>query len=410
MTPSSHQIRIGELERLLAEENLSLLTRRLLDFTSDAAVSAELRRRAIILRADFNRLAVGEQDDAQRRQEVMEEAEALFAALSRLPQPETAPPGSGEQITKVPVFQGRGITKKFQSPGHSFVLPPLDVQLNSGEITGIVGENGNGKTTLLRIIAGELAVTGGELRYPGLPADAGDWYSIKQHIAYIPQQLTPWQGSLRDNLHFAAAIRGIKGAENEDLIEFVIHRLGLTRYEDAWWSEISSGYRLRFELARALVRRPTLLIIDEPLANLDIHTQELFIQDLRFLAASTRYPVSILLSSQHLHEVEAIADQIIFIKNGEPLYNGRMGDFGKDRNDNLFELGTTLDATEVAAKLTHIAGLQVETAGRRLLLRSPLGIEANDILGELVRAGIPVSYFRDISTSTLKLFRELKED
>ena len=82
---------------------------------------------------------------------------------------------------------------------------------------------------------------------------------------------------LVDNLHFAAAIHGIRGKENEDEVDFIIWRLGLDKYRNATWNEISGGFKMRFSLGRALVYNPRLLILDEPLANLDVNTQLLFL-------------------------------------------------------------------------------------------------------------------------------------
>lgn len=411
MTPSIQSQRLAELRLLGKEGDLSRLSRRLLDFMADRPVPGELRQAAIRLRAGYNRFASleqGEQDPADR-EALLRQGSEVLAALETyldLQQPLPAPVQLRDNSR---VFSGHQVTKTFRSGKHRFELPPLDLDLRLGEITGIVGENGNGKTTLLRIVAGDLRASGGTLTYPYLERgdEIGlDWYQIKQHIAFIPQSLDPWQGYLKENLHFSAAIHGIRGAENEELVDFMIHRLGLSRYEGSRWSEISSGYRLRFELARALVRRPRLLIIDEPLANLDINTQEVFIQDLRYLASSSQYPLSILISSQHLHEVERIADHIVFIKNGEALFNGRTADFGADRRENIFEFSTTWTKSQLQASLPPDQGLLLEDRGHHFLLRTPLDLSSSQVLALLVAAEVPVDYFRDISTSTLKLFRE----
>ncbi len=115
-------------------------------------------------------------------------------------------------INKI-VFFAKHITKHYsrkQSNEFNLFLPEL--KLRFGEITSIFGENGNGKTTLLKIIAGELAQSSGKIEYPALiDSKKRDWYKIKQQIAYIPQDLPKWSGLLVDNLHFAAAIHGIKG-------------------------------------------------------------------------------------------------------------------------------------------------------------------------------------------------------
>ncbi|MEL6593716.1 MAG: ABC transporter ATP-binding protein [Bacteroidota bacterium] len=404
--------RLDELHRLADEQDLSRLSRRILDFLADHDVAAASRNAAIQLRARYNAFAALEQAEQTEavREEMLREAHRLLSQVNdSLPKDQD---GDHTDRSLLPsqepdlVFSGRGITKTFVSPKFVFTLPELDLDLKLGEITGIVGENGNGKTTLLRIVAGDLEISGGNISYPAFDVAANDWYRIKQNIAFIPQALKPWKGFLKENLHFTAAIHGIRGEENEDQVDFIIHRLGLSQYEDALWSEISSGYKLRFELARALVWNPGLLIIDEPLANLDINTQEVFLQDLRYLASSTQNPISILLSSQHLHEVESIADNIIFIKNGEALYNGKMQEFGSDREENLFELTTAATKGEIIEALSHLDQISVEDRGRTKIIRTPVEMASNQLLGELVKQDIAVDYFRDISTSTLKLFRE----
>lgn len=411
-----YSTRLKELRALVKEQDLSRLSRRLLDLFADVELPPALRKRAIGLRASYNAFVqLGQEahthaDWEEMYAEALELVEAVGAALAQLPEPvapEAVPAApSAEMLLRRPVFEGRGITKVFRTAKHSFRLPEIDLELNLGEITGVVGENGNGKTTLLRIVAGDLQVSGGKLRYPAFEVPEGDWYRIKQHIAFIPQHLPAWNGFLKENLHFTAAIHGIKGRENEERVDFVIHRLGLTKYEDALWSEISSGYKLRFELARALVWHPRLLIIDEPLANLDINTQQVFLQDLRYLAKSSLNPISILLSSQHLHELESIADNILFIKNGEILYNGKMKDFGKDRKENLFEIGTAASKASLMEALQQLKGLRIEDHGQTKTIHTPVNTEAGKLLQLLVDANITVNYFRDISTSTLKLFRQ----
>jgi len=125
------------------------------------------------------------------------------------------------------VVQANNITKKYRST--AFKLELNELQLKQGEITVVVGENSTGKSTLLRIIAGDLAIGGGELNYPLFHKGGftlNYWGQVKRHIAYIPQELPKWQGSLKDNLHYEAAIHGIKGKDNDIDIDQIIQRLG----------------------------------------------------------------------------------------------------------------------------------------------------------------------------------------
>lgn len=305
------------------------------------------------------------------------------------------------------VFAGIEITKSYKSRAVKFKLNPIDLTLKRGEITTIVGENGNGKTTLLRIIAGELKNSMGKLGYPGLTLDGRkDWYSIKQQIAYIPQQIEKWNGLLMDNLHFAASIHGITGDDNQDQVDFIISRLGLEQYRKATWDEISGGYRTRFELAKALVWTPKLIILDEPLANLDINTQILFLQDLRDLANSSANPLSVIVSSQHLYEVENIADNIIFLKGGSAVYNGSVADFGEDRKENSYEIASNLPKDELLDLLETFSYHRIDQEGKSFVIHTDRNIKAHDLLKIFINHNISLKYFRDISKSTRKLFEE----
>lgn len=425
MTPI--EIRITEIRQQIEEQDISRASRRILDLFIDYHLPRKLKLEAVNLRAAYNDFAALERAAATEEQysQLLKDAHNLLENISESVKPivtnnvqteaqkenkqeSTAemPRNQAASDKGLPVFVGENVTKSFYTSGHSFHLPPLDLELRLGEITGIVGENGNGKTTLMRMVAGDLEADNGRIEYPFFPVAANDWYNIKNRIAYIPQHIGKWTGFLKTNLHFNAAIHGMLGEENEEQVNFIIHRLGLTKYENAMWSEISGGYKLRFELARALVWKPQLLIIDEPLAHLDINAQQIFMQDLRYLASSEKHPMAVLISSQHLHEVESIADNILFMKNGELLYNGKMTDFGSDRKENLFELGTENSKTEVLAALQGLGDIRIDDVGKLKVIHAPIEVRSQMIMLHLGKTGISVQYFRDISTSTLKLFRD----
>lgn len=142
----------------------------------------------------------------------------------------------------------------------------------------MVGENGNGKTTLLRILAKEISYNEGELNYSFNQIPKND-YDLRTKLVYIPQRTAKWYGSLKDNLKFVLSNYGISSEENETRVLMMIARLGLWNYKHLKWSELSSGYKMRFELARTLLRKPELLLLDEPLANLDVLAQQVILED-----------------------------------------------------------------------------------------------------------------------------------
>jgi ABC-2 type transport system ATP-binding protein len=458
MTNTDPQARYSEIESLVASNDLNAATKRLMDFERDFSNSKNYRAEIIDIRGAYKDLSEDERvfgntdkiDDKKRRlrKQIVEIAASIRDSyklkIQDIPKHENISliQPKSEQLqtdtyysqpldeindnkTKFEidkeqflesrkkksvfnssiVFQCEQIYKTYKSRSVKFQLSNINVSLKLGEITAIVGENGNGKTTLLRIIAGELAPSTGELHYPYLTLNRkADMYSVKQKIAYIPQELSMWEGLLFDNLHFAAAIRGFTGRDNEDEVEFITVRLGLEQYKRAKWTEISGGYKMRFALAKALIGKPKLMILDEPLANLDINTQLLFLQDLRDLANSIAEPKSIIISSQNLYEIENIADNIIFIKDGQTKYNGSVKNFGDDRTENSYEINCNQSKEEIEDLLEKVNYKRIEKAGNGFIIHTHRNVSDNDLLKAFLEKNISLKYFRDISKSTRKLF------
>lgn len=311
------------------------------------------------------------------------------------------------------VVEGKEISKNYRGKKTKFSLKPIDFKLRLGEITGLVGENASGKSTLLKIIAGVLTPSSGDLNYPGLVMnpnkDVSLPYQIKQQIAYIPQDLPHWPGSLLESLRFIAGTRGILGEENKEEVGFYISRLSLEKYQEESWDDISGGFKTRFTLAQQILKRPKLMVLDEPLANLDIITQRDFLQDLRDFTRFRNRPVSVIISSQHLHEIESIADNIIFLREGREIYNGSLADLGKNRGQNVFEIECDRGKEEIIEVIRNTDFISVERWASRYVIYTGMGTSGNEILQCFIQSGINVPFFQDISGSTKKLFLEERQ-
>jgi ABC-2 type transport system ATP-binding protein len=369
--------RIAEIRSYLQHHDHSLAVRRILDASLDTA--------------DLSLLKEAIQVSRQYRQYKHAELPATFfdSANSLLNRINNAT----ERFTfrSTTLATASNISKTYSSG--NFSLQPISITINTGDVLGVVGENGNGKTTLLRCMAGQLALNGGELNFPQLQHP--DQYDIKHHLAFIPQRIPRWYGLLKDNLHFAAAISGVTGEENSTMVDFMLERLDLTPYAHLTWNQISSGYRTRFEIARILLQKPRLLILDEPLANLDINAQQSILTDLRFMAKSVHNPMGILLSSQQLHEVEKIADTVLLIKNGSCLF--RTGEQEKTATAFVVELETTATRETLSSVFNGNGELQFNGGFYTITSKE---LPAQEILSKLVTGSIPITYFRDITHST----------
>jgi ABC-2 type transport system ATP-binding protein len=116
--------------------------------------------------------------------------------------------------------------------------------------------------------------------------------------------------------------------------------------------------------------------------------------------------VAVILSSQQLHEIEAVADTIVFLKNGQVAYSGAANAFDGDRVTNVYELKGDADRSRLLAALAPLGPVDLDDTGLVWRLTTARTVSARTVLMAVSQAGIELSYFRDISTSTRKLFHQ----
>ena len=210
------------------------------------------------------------------------------------------------------------------SPTFEIEIPSIDIV--PGEITAVVGANGAGKTTLLRVVAGLLAIDRGtwlhRFRNDDDPGglrlgdfELPDFVAIRDAIHVVPSPHM-YQMTVRLDLVTTAVASGYRGPKARARALTWLHRMGLAPYAEQLYRTLSDGYRVRADIARAMVRKPQVLVLDEPLGPLDVLAQEKILADLRDIADSRTWPMPVVVSSQHLSEIESIADNVIFVRGG----------------------------------------------------------------------------------------------
>ncbi len=304
-----------------------------------------------------------------------------------------------EYDNKNPVIIGHDLIKTYGK--HRFTLGPVSIQIHKGDVYGLVGENGNGKTTLLRVLAKEIKLNEGTLLFNFDTSYDSD-YDLRTNLVYIPQRTQRWYGSLKDNLKFVLSNYGIPPEENEIRVLMMIARLGLWNYKHLKWNELSSGYKMRFELARTLLRQPELLLLDEPLANLDVLAQQVILEDLKSICNSINNPIALILSSQQLYEVEKVSDKVIYLENGKHTDNLDTEEI--NQNQLILEIDSNVDRATLLSvfenfglqKLIYNGGIYVAYFNESTAFSTVL-----EILG---KHQIEVTYIRNISKSTRRFF------
>lgn len=286
----------------------------------------------------------------------------------------------------------------------NFKIENIDLRVNYGDIVGLVGENGNGKTTLLHLMYGDLVKSAGSIKYH-FSKKPNDSYALRSQMVFVPQRIPRWYGSLMDNLKFTNNFYQREGEQNRLWAELMVARLGLRPYRHLTWNRISSGYKTRFEIARVLLRKPKLLLLDEPLANLDIFAQQTLLSDIKYIAQSKVNPFGVILSSQQLYEVEKVSNHLVFLQNGKPKYlnTHNKADLG---SNSVFELETQSSSKELLDALKMHDGVSVNFNGGSYVIKVDGSLSSKQFLASIIQHSIDLQSFRNISNSTRRFFEE----
>ena len=379
------ETQIKELYQLLNYENYAQLVKRIIDFTLDTEDIVQYKETLNLLDwLDSNT------PKNNLKEKLTVTVEQLYNQLN------TKELSSDTQI----LLSVQSLIRSYKKS--AFALGPISFDIKERQIVGLVGENGNGKTTLLRLLCGELQPMGGSIKY-GFPYK--DNYELRSHLIYIPQRTASWHGSLLSNLKFTASTYGINGEANELICQLIIARMGLRKFRNHKWKDLSSGYKMRFELARALLRKPKLLLIDEPLANLDILAQQTVLDDFRDIARSPFRPAAIVLSSQQLYEVEKTSDDVIFLKNGSPrnLIKDTDAVFTEVPKF-IMEFESEWDQEQIYSALSLLGIERLQRNGGTYVASFPESVTIEDFLQLILDKHIPITYLRNISNSTRRFF------
>ena len=202
--------------------------------------------------------------------------------------------------------------------GQRKAIGPLSFSIEAGEIVGLLGLNGAGKTTTLRVLSCDLLPSSGTVRVDGFDV-VDDPDEVRARIGYLPDvpPLYP-DMTVREFLMFAARLRGMSRAAAAKRLPEVLDATQLGGVADDAVSSLSHGFKQRVGIAQAIVHRPRLLVLDEPISGLD----PVQIVEMRELLKGLRGDHTILLSSHILSEISETCDRIFVIRDGSIAASG----------------------------------------------------------------------------------------
>ena len=263
-----------------------------------------------------------------------------------LAQPQAATPareGGGEKVLEL-----AGVTVEL---GGRRILDDVAFSLRAGELTGLIGSNGAGKTTLLRVILGLLAPTAGSVTVSGPDA--------RHSVGYVPQKfmLDP-DLPVRARDLVALGIDGHRlgvprpSRERRERVNRMLDAVGAGKFADARIGRLSGGEQQRVLIAHALINQPRLLLLDEPLANLDLRSAREVVDLLARIAREQR--IAVMISAHEMNALLPVMDRVVYLADGHAAC-GRAEDVV--RADVLSRLyGHRVEVIHAAGRVLVVAG------------------------------------------------------
>ena len=278
------------------------------------------------------------------------------------------------------------LAKTYAASGHNpakTALKGLNLQIPAGSIFGLLGPNGAGKSTTINIMAGLVNKTSGRVVIHGFDQDVNPRQS-RAAIGVMPQELnidpffTP-----RASLEVQAGLYGVPKAERwtEELLELV----GLTEQAESYSRHLSGGMKRRFLLAKALVHRPRILVLDEPTAGVDIGLREMLWSNIRSL---NRQGMTIILTTHYLEEAEQMCDRIAIIDRGELILCEPTTEILGRADSKTLVLDTGPD--RIIPPLPEGVRAERRDDGRLALSYAPSQMRADAIIAAIRKAGLPI--------------------
>lgn len=215
-------------------------------------------------------------------------------------------------------LSGRQLAKRY---GTRDVVHDIDLDVRQGEVVGVLGPNGAGKTTTFYMLAGIVTPTRGEVTLDGV--DITRWPLHKRArlgMSYLPQESSIFRKlTVRQNLQLILEYSGLSAEEQKRTADRLLDELGITRLQDQLAAYLSGGERRRLEIARALIRDPKFILLDEPFAGID----PLAVDDIQTIIEGLKAKgIGVLISDHNVRETLQICDRAYLVYDGRIILSG----------------------------------------------------------------------------------------
>ncbi|MCY4198840.1 MAG: ABC transporter ATP-binding protein [Gammaproteobacteria bacterium] len=304
------------------------------------------------------------------------------------------------------MIEAQGLTRYY---GDTLAVEGVSFSLSEGEIVGLLGHNGAGKSTILKLITGALEPDSGEVRVDGSAMGVAD-DAVKSKIGYLPENLPLYHDmQVVDYLDYMASMHGLDGQAARDA---VVQSMKTTELEQRTFNRIdhlSRGFKQRVGVAQAILHDPKYVILDEPTNGLD-PSQTLA---MRHLLKRLSKRSAVLVSTHVLQEVNAVCDRVLILRAGQLAVDQPLAALSAS-NRLMLTSDAALDKVRAAvSSVDWVTQVTEEDDGYALEVIDGARIDDRESIARLVRAlvdaGVPVSGLGAVRKDLEALFREVTE-
>ena len=296
------------------------------------------------------------------------------------------------------MIEAEGLTRRY---GDTLAVNAVTFSVGRGEIVGLLGHNGAGKTTIMKMLTGYLEPSAGQARVDGIDV-AESPEQVQQRLGYLPENCPVYpEMTVVDYLDFVAGLRSV--ADRGPAVRAVLDAADLTHRAFDAIGTLSRGYQQRVGVAQAIIHEPQLLILDEPTNGLDPSQT----QHMRELIRRLAEQATVILSTHIMQEVDAICDRVMILRGGELAVDERLDALKESAR---VTLATDARQADVAAAVGDFAKVTSDGEGYAVDFDDPPDAEHTAALAErLVAGGIAIHGLaaekRDLET----VFRQVNE-
>jgi ABC-2 type transport system ATP-binding protein len=299
----------------------------------------------------------------------------------------------------------KSVTRKYDD---LIAVDSVSFQIGNGEIVGLLGHNGAGKTTIMKMLTGFIEPTSGDIEVDGVNVEA-DRLAAQRKIGYLPENSPIYPDMLvAQYLEYVCELRDIAGAQRTERIKEVVKQTALAEKITQPINTLSKGYKQRVGVAQAIIHKPEILILDEPTNGLDPEQ----IHEMRSLVTNLAKSATVILSTHILQEVQAICSRVLIMSHGKLAKDSRLQDLQESNRVILSVAGAESDIKSALNNLSEITGMEfIGNGGPAKRFAIQLGNNSEEqlpiIAEKVIKSGLKLYGLEPEARNLETVFREI---